>query len=156
LAGTLLAIWVAPALAADASVTIAGFAFSPTTATVSAGDTVTWTNSDDISHNATAVDNAWASGTISSGASTSVTFDTAGTFDYRCTIHPDMTGTVVVQAATATSSPTTPTTDVGGSVRERGGDGSLALTIVAGIAAVAAALALLALRLRPGEGDEGG
>jgi hypothetical protein len=149
-------MWVAPVLAADASVTIAGFAFSPNTATISAGDSVTWTNTDDISHNATAVDNAWASGTIGAGASTSVTFDTAGTFDYRCTIHPDMTGTVVVQAATAPSSPTAPTTDVGGSVREPGGDGPLAPTLVACIAAVAAALALLALRVRPGEGDEAG
>jgi plastocyanin len=151
--GALLAIWAGPVLAADQSVAIAGFAFSPSTVTVQTGDTVTWTNNDQISHNATSVDNAWASGTLTSGATGAVTFDTAGTFDYRCTIHPDMTGTVVVQAAGGTSAPTAPTTDTGASV-SRDPDGPAAAVIVAGLAAVAACLALLSLRLRPGEGDE--
>ena len=87
------------AVAADGDVTISGFAFSPGTVTVSVGDTVTWTNNDGVGHTATGDD--FDTGTISGGATASVTFDTAGTFAYHCSIHPQMNGTVVVEAAAA-------------------------------------------------------
>jgi plastocyanin len=92
--------------AADAAVSIADFSFSPSTVTVNVGDTVTWTNSDQAPHTATANDGSFNTGSISNGSSDSVTFDTAGTFPYHCTIHPTMSGTVVVQGATGTTPPT--------------------------------------------------
>jgi plastocyanin len=88
------------ALAADHTVDISGFAFSPRELTVKIGDTVTWTNADAQSHTATADDSAFDSGTIGGNASKSVTLTKAGTFAYHCRIHPQMTGTLVVAAAT--------------------------------------------------------
>src|SRR3954471_10264766 len=82
-----------------ASVTIAGFAFSPASLTITAGTTVTWTNQDSATHTATADDGSWDTGNIAQGASGSVTFNTPGTFTYHCSIHPNMTGTITVTAA---------------------------------------------------------
>ena len=89
------------ALAADTPVTISGFAFGPSSVTVTAGDTVTWTNQDGEAHTATAGDGSFDTGNIAGGATSTVTFSTAGTFAYACTIHPAMTGTVVVEAASS-------------------------------------------------------
>ncbi len=105
------------ALAANQAVAISGFSFSPATVTVSIGDTVTWTNSDAQAHTATADSAAWDSGTIAgSGGTGAVTFSTAGSFPYHCTIHPTMTGTVTVQAAAGGggAGATTPPTDTNG------------------------------------------
>ena len=108
IAGFVLAIAVvAPALAATRNVTIAGFVYSPDPATISVGDTVRWTNNDAVAHTATG--SGFNTGTIAAGSSKAVTFNSAGTFAYRCTIHPSMTGTVVVKA---TSGGTTPSTDM--------------------------------------------
>jgi plastocyanin len=117
-----LALWVAAGtvVAADASVTIANFAFDPATVTVNVGDSVTWTNDDGTAHTATAGDGSFDTGNIGGGQSATVTFDTAGTFAYVCSIHPQMAGTVVVEAAAATPEPTpeptTAATDGGGGV----------------------------------------
>lgn len=105
---------VGTALAADASVAISGFAFVPASVSVSVGDSVTWTNGDGVGHTATADDASFDTGTIAGGGSDSVTFSAAGTFAYHCTIHPAMTGTITVQAATGGgggSTATTPPTD---------------------------------------------
>lgn len=77
-------------------VNIDGFAFAPATLTVKAGTTITWTNKDEDPH--TVVDNggAFRSQALGSGGTYSFTFPTAGTFDYICSIHPFMRGTVVV------------------------------------------------------------
>ncbi|WP_319445726.1 MULTISPECIES: cupredoxin family copper-binding protein [unclassified Mycobacterium] len=77
-------------------VNIDGFAFAPVTLTVKAGTTVTWTNKDEDPH--TVVDNggAFRSQALGSGGTYSFTFPTAGTFDYICSVHPFMHGTVVV------------------------------------------------------------
>lgn len=106
------------AKAANQGVTIDNFAFSPATVTVNVGDTVTWTNAEGggIPHTATSDTGAFDTGSIPDGASsTAITFSTAGTFSYHCTIHPTMLGTVVVQQATtptttATTTATTTTT----------------------------------------------
>ena len=102
-------------VAADHAVDIAGFAFSPGSVTVAVGDSVTWSNADAQSHTATADDASFDTGTIARNTSKSVTFSTAGTFGYHCKIHPQMTGTVVVQAAAgsggATPRPTIPPAD---------------------------------------------
>lgn len=85
----------APAANATA-VTIANFAFTPGEVTIKAGDTVTWTNNDTVAHTVTG--NGFDSGSIPQGGTYSHTFDTAGSFDYHCTFHPQMApGKVTVQ-----------------------------------------------------------
>jgi plastocyanin len=71
-------------------------AFAPDSLDVTAGSTVTWTNTDSVTHTSTSDNGAWNSGNIGSGKQFSVSFPTAGTFSYHCTIHPGMVGTVVV------------------------------------------------------------
>jgi plastocyanin len=104
-AAAALSTWIAASsvLAADSAVTIAGFAFDPATVTVQVGDSVTWTNQDSAAHTATAGDGSFDTGPIANGGSETVTFDTAGTFAFACSIHPPMTGSVVVEAAGTTA-----------------------------------------------------
>jgi plastocyanin len=64
---------------------------------VSAGTTVTWTNTDSVAHTSTSDANGWNSGIVSPGGQFSFAFPTAGTFSYHCAIHPGMVGTVVVR-----------------------------------------------------------
>lgn len=82
------------------SVTIAGFTFDPDTIEVSAGSTVTWTNEDGVGHTVTAGEPDEPADTfgesVDPGSSAEIGFDEAGTFPYFCTIHPSMTGEVVV------------------------------------------------------------
>jgi len=68
--------------------------FSPRVITVKAGSTVTWTNQDSLPHTVE-FDNE-ESDQLNSGDTYSKTFDAAGTYEYICGIHPNMTGTVVV------------------------------------------------------------
>ncbi|MDR3686702.1 MAG: cupredoxin family copper-binding protein [Coriobacteriia bacterium] len=80
----------------SAAVTIANFAFSPSNVTVAVGGTVTWTNNDSVPHTVTGAD--FDSGPLSPGKTFSHTFPKAGSFDYKCTIHPSMApGKVTVQ-----------------------------------------------------------
>lgn len=72
-------------------------AYAPNPITVAVGGSVTWTNNDNTSHNATANDGSWNSGNMAPGATFTRSFPTAGSFPYHCTIHPGMVGTVVVQ-----------------------------------------------------------
>ena len=125
------------ALAADSGVTIAGFAFSPQTITIDVGDSVTWTNNDDVDHTATG--SGFDTSTITSGGGTAtVTFDTAGTFAYACTIHPSMTGTVVVDGPRRRRrwwrrrSTLPPTDTLDGPASAVGGAGTLLLLGLAG------------------------
>jgi plastocyanin len=77
-------------------VIIDGFAFAPATLTVPAGTTVTWANRDEEPHTVAASDGSFHSPGMGTGATFAHTFSTAGTFDYVCSIHPMMRGTVVV------------------------------------------------------------
>ena len=70
--------------------------FAPESVNIARGVTVTWTNRDSTAHNATSNSNLFA-GDMTPGGTFSRRFDTAGTFTYRCTIHPAMTGTINVQ-----------------------------------------------------------
>jgi plastocyanin len=81
---------------ASASVTMGDFFFSPGSVTVAVGDTVTWHNTGQAPHNATADDGSFKTPTLNQGQSASQTFTTSGTFSYICTIHPNMQGTVRV------------------------------------------------------------
>ena len=79
-------------------VSIDGFAFAPVTLTVPAGTTVTWTNRDEEPHTVVAKDGSFHSPSLDTKGTYSFTFTKAGSFDYICSIHPFMTGTVVVTA----------------------------------------------------------
>jgi plastocyanin len=87
--------------AASASVTMGDFFFSPASVTVAVGDTITWHNTGQAPHTATADDGSFDTGTINAGGSGSHRFSTAGTFSYICTIHPNMKGTVRVLSSSA-------------------------------------------------------
>lgn len=80
-------------------VKIDNFSFGPATLTVPAGTTVTWTNRDDIPHTVVSTDDpkAFKSKVLDTDEKFSFTFSKAGTFPYFCSIHPKMTGKVVVQ-----------------------------------------------------------
>lgn len=134
--------------AADQSVNMGGFAFSPATVTVTEGDAVTWSNGDEVPHTATG--SAFDTGTITTGGSASVTFDTAGSFDYVCTIHPAMTGTVVVEAAAsgggggggATPPPTDTAPPVTGAPDDPAGTAGAWLLAVLGVAMILGTIAV--------------
>jgi plastocyanin len=72
-------------------------AFAPNPVTVAVGGSVTWVNNDNTTHTSTANGGSWNSGSLAPGRTFTMTFSSAGTFTYRCTIHPGMTGTVTVQ-----------------------------------------------------------
>ncbi len=94
------------AAGANANVDIANFAFDPPTVTINAGETVTWTNKDQAAHSVAFVNGGPKTPVLSTGKSASLTFATAGTFDYVCGIHgAAMMGTVIVRAV-ATPAPT--------------------------------------------------
>ena len=89
---------VIPAPAGSAStVNIDNFVFGPAAITVPVGATVTWVNRDDIPHTVVAVDKAFKSKVLDTDDKFSFTFTKAGTYDYFCSIHPHMTGKVVVK-----------------------------------------------------------
>jgi len=76
---------------------IQGMAYNPSTITVTAGTTITWTNKDAVGHTVTSSQALFDSGLIGTNMTWSHLFDTAGTFTYYCTVHPSMTATVVVK-----------------------------------------------------------
>ena len=87
-----------PAVATNA-VSITNFSFSPAAITVPVGTTVTWTNNDEEPHTVFSSTGGMKSAVLASHQSTYVfTFTKPGTFDYQCTIHPFMHGTVTVTA----------------------------------------------------------
>ena len=90
----------APARAqATPHVTIDNFTFGPHDITVKLGDTVTWTNQDDIPHNVRATGGAtWKCGVMDTGGTCDIPFTTVGEFTYFCALHPKMTGKVIVKA----------------------------------------------------------
>jgi plastocyanin len=91
-----------PAVAAPAPVTVKidNFTFNAATITVPVGTTVTWVNQDDIPHTVVADDKTtFRSKVMDTDHRFSFTFTTPGTFGYFCSIHPHMTGKVVVKAS---------------------------------------------------------
>ena len=83
---------------APIAVKIVNFAFTPQKVVIPVGGSVTWTNNDDVAHTATASDNSFDSGNLANGQSWTHTFTKAGKYAYICSYHPNMTGTIVVQA----------------------------------------------------------
>jgi plastocyanin len=77
------------------NVAIMNFSFSPATLTINKGDTVVWVNQDSVFHHI--LGTGFESGNLDKGQSFNFIFKTAGTFNYHCTIHPFMKGTIVVK-----------------------------------------------------------
>ena len=78
-------------------VKIDNFSFGPAELKVSVGTTVTWTNRDDIPHTAVSTDKTFKSKVLDTDEKFSYTFAQTGSFPYFCSIHPKMTGKVVVK-----------------------------------------------------------
>jgi plastocyanin len=86
------------AAAGGAEVTMQDIKFDPSNVTIDAGQTVTWTNDDSVGHDVTGDDfKSGDPGAMQNGDTFEHTFDTAGTFDYVCTVHPGMEGSVTVK-----------------------------------------------------------
>ncbi len=83
--------------AATTEVKIDNFSFGPGTLTIAVGTSVTWINHDDIPHTVVSTDGVFKSKVMDTDEKFSYTFTKAGTFPYFCSIHPKMTGKVVVQ-----------------------------------------------------------
>ena len=83
---------------AAALVQIGNFTFKNAVVTVKAGTTVTWTNGDDIPHTVVSKDGVFKSKVLDTGDRFSFTFAKPGQFGYFCSLHPHMTGTIVVKA----------------------------------------------------------
>ena len=80
-----------------ASIAIKGFAYAPQTLTVPVGTTVNWKNLDDEPHTVRGADEQIRSNALDQNETYSVKFDKPGTYKYGCSIHPKMSGTIVVK-----------------------------------------------------------
>ncbi|HEY7298779.1 MAG TPA: cupredoxin family copper-binding protein [Xanthobacteraceae bacterium] len=93
----------APARSAEATVMIDNFTFNPPRLTVKAGTIVTWNNEDDIPHTVASSAKVFKSKALDTGDKFSFTFATPGEYEYFCSLHPHMTGTIVVEATTGSN-----------------------------------------------------
>jgi plastocyanin len=91
-----LALIAAAPAPAQPTVTIGNFTFGPETLTVKAGTTVTWVNGDDVPHTVVATDKTFRSKVLDTDDRFAFTFTKPGAYAYFCSIHPHMTGKVVV------------------------------------------------------------
>jgi plastocyanin len=101
MAGAALACIIAPSMAQNSAVPVMidNFVFGPDKLTVKAGTTVTWTNRDDIPHTVASKDRLFKSKVMDTDESYSFTFATPGEYTYFCSLHPHMTGIIVVEGA---------------------------------------------------------
>lgn len=88
---------VAGPVANGVQVIMTNRSYSPQTVTIKVGQTVTWVNQDSPQHDVIADNGEFQSQLFDTGQSFSFTFTKAGTYPYHCSIHPGMTGTVIVQ-----------------------------------------------------------
>ena len=84
------------AAGAARQIVVDNFSFAPATTAVPVGTTITWTNRDDVPHNIVSTDQKFKSPVLDTDEQFSHTFDAPGTYKYFCSIHPKMTGQVVV------------------------------------------------------------
>jgi len=82
---------------AGVQVKIDNFSFSPQVLTVAPGTKVTWVNQDDIPHTVVSTTDVFKSKALDTDDKFSFTFDKPGTYEYFCSIHPKMTGKVIVK-----------------------------------------------------------
>ncbi len=97
---TTTALPTASTHAAETEVKIDNFAFAPHRVVVKAGTTVTWINDEDIPHTVASSTKLFKSNALDTKDKFSFTFTTPGAYEYFCSLHPHMTGTIVVEAAT--------------------------------------------------------
>lgn len=90
---------IASAQGTGAEVQIDQFTFAPQQVTVKAGTTVTWINDDDVPHTVASSTKLFKSKTLDTKDRFSFMFTTPGTYEYFCSLHPHMTGAIVVEAA---------------------------------------------------------
>lgn len=83
--------------AAAVSITIDNFSFTPKEVTVAAGTTITWVNRDDMPHTVVSPDKKFRSKALDTDDQFTFTFTDAGTYDYFCSVHPMMTGKIIVK-----------------------------------------------------------
>jgi len=102
------ALLAVPAGAADRTVRIVSSDYAPDPVRITVGDRVTWLNGHSLPHDASG--SGWTTPLLMNGERASVRFTARGTYRYTCTIHPEMSGRVIVSAAGG-SGPTTPPTD---------------------------------------------
>ena len=79
------------------AVTIDNFSFAPMQLEIPAGTQVIWINKDDVPHTVVSLDHKFKSRALDTDESFSVTFQTPGTYEYFCSVHPKMTGKIVVK-----------------------------------------------------------
>jgi plastocyanin len=91
------------AQAADTNIIIDQFTFTPQRVTVKAGATVAWINDDDIPHTVASSTKVFKSKALDTSDKFSFTFTTPGVYEYFCSVHPYMTGAIVVEPATGGS-----------------------------------------------------
>ena len=82
---------------AGAEVTIDNFSFTPAEIRVKAGTTIIWTNRDDIPHTVTSTESVFKSKALDTDDKFTTTLTKPGTYSYYCSIHPKMTGKVIVE-----------------------------------------------------------
>jgi plastocyanin len=87
----------AATVAKEAKVSIVNFAFTPAEITIAPGESVTWSNDDGAPHGLEYHDGVPGTDPLLPGASFSRRFDRPGTYDYNCSVHPYMTGRVIVR-----------------------------------------------------------
>ena len=92
---------VAQAAANEVEVKIDNFSFGPQPLSVSPGTKVTWKNHDDIPHTVVSTEGVFKSRVLDTDETFSFTFDKPGTYPYFCSVHPKMTGQVVVKEVIA-------------------------------------------------------
>jgi len=95
-AAGVLALASAPLRAQEIKVTIDNFTFTPAELSLKVGDTVTWTNHDDIPHTVVSA-GKFRSKTLDTDDSFTFTFSSAGDYRYFCSLHPHMTGMIKVE-----------------------------------------------------------
>jgi amicyanin len=93
----LVIVAAAQSPSAASEIKIDNFTFAPAEVKIPVGATVTWTNRDDIPHTVVSSEKAFKSKVMDTDEKYSFTFATAGTYTYFCSIHPKMTGKVIVQ-----------------------------------------------------------
>ena len=147
----------------SAGVAIVDNSFDPPEVSVKAGGTVSWTNTGKAKHTVTVRDGSWTSDLLAFGARYQKTFDTPGTFDYYCTLHPGMVGKLTVtndagEAPAAVLDAAAPAAKDSAESSSSGGLGWLTLgnALVAVVAGgVAVSVLVFARTFKPGSGYEG-
>ena len=91
------ATWHAQSADDANTIVMKSFHFAPVSLTVKAGDTVTWRNMDEEPHTVVSETALFRSGALDTNDAFTFTFDKPGTYKFVCSIHPQMTGTIVVK-----------------------------------------------------------